>query len=355
MQAKPERKLGLPVILFVGTLLAYGATVAAIIVFPLWWSLVLVPICGILVVMLFVIGHDACHQSFTSSRALNHLIGRVAFVPSMHSYSLWDREHNQRHHRFNNIKGLDYAWIPMDPEEYAAAGAPQRLRYRFYRMPGGVLFYYLIELWAQRNLVPRRSLVGKITPTHVADTVLLVAALLIYLSALIVAGEKFGKNPAEVVTLAFVLPFLIFSALMSAAIFLHHTHYAVPWYRSIKEWKDRNGAVLGTAHVEFPAPFRWLILNIMVHNAHHSAPSVPLYQLPQMQSRLATSEVVTWQFSFSRYFEVCARCKLFDYEKSRWFDFAGCPTSEPLRYASHRPRSPLEPTGQTALISGART
>jgi hypothetical protein len=37
---------------------------------------------------LFVIGHDACHGSLTASRLLNALIGRMAFVPSAHSFSL---------------------------------------------------------------------------------------------------------------------------------------------------------------------------------------------------------------------------------------------------------------------------
>jgi hypothetical protein len=59
----------------------------------------------LLIVALFVIGHDACHQSYTSSRFLNHVVGRIAFLPALHSFSLWDREHNHRHHRTR--RGLD--------------------------------------------------------------------------------------------------------------------------------------------------------------------------------------------------------------------------------------------------------
>lgn len=328
---KSQRKLGVSIGLFLGVLTAYGGVVAAMLAAPFWWSIALVPICGLLVVMLFVIGHDACHQSFTPSRALNHLIGRIAFLPSIHCYSLWDCEHNQRHHRFNNIKHLDYAWIPMSPAEYARAPLWQRLRYRFYRTPIGVLAYYLFELWAQRNLVPRRSLIGRATPVMIADSLGLAVMLLVYGSGLVLIGREFGKSPVEVLTLTLLLPFLIFSGLMSAAIFLHHTHFSVPWYTSIDEWKARQGATRGTVHVEFPTLFRWLILNIMVHDAHHRAPGVPLYSLKKIQPRITTPEIVTWRFTFPQYFEICSRCKLFDYDASRWFDFAGNATGDPIR------------------------
>jgi len=34
------------------------------------------------IVRLFIIGHDACHQAFTSSARLNHAVGRIAFWPT---------------------------------------------------------------------------------------------------------------------------------------------------------------------------------------------------------------------------------------------------------------------------------
>src|ERR1043165_1673462 len=38
---------------------------------------------GLLNGLLFVVGHDACHQSLTPRRRLNQLIGRLAFLPSL--------------------------------------------------------------------------------------------------------------------------------------------------------------------------------------------------------------------------------------------------------------------------------
>src|SRR6202167_1238102 len=51
---------------------------------------------------LFVIGHDACHGSYTPNKTLNKWIGRIAFLPSLTPYSLWEIGHNLAHHGFTN-------------------------------------------------------------------------------------------------------------------------------------------------------------------------------------------------------------------------------------------------------------
>jgi acyl-lipid omega-6 desaturase (Delta-12 desaturase) len=347
-----KRGLGLPVALFLGVVAAYGAAVATILAGAPWMSVILVPICGILVVMLFIVGHDACHQSFTSSPRLNRLIGRIAFLPALHAFSLWDREHNQRHHRFNNIKDLDYAWIPLSLKEFAQASPLQRLKYRFYRNPGGVLFYYLFEIWPQRKIFPQREIHGKISLAYVADSAMLACFLILYIGGLTIAGGWFGKSAVDSVTTAFLLPFLICNAFISWAIFVHHTHYAVPWYATYDEWKQGDGAIYGTVHVKFPRFVRRLILNIMEHNVHHFAPRVPLYYLSDMQTLAKRPDSVTWKFSIRNYWDVCARCKLFDYEASRWLDFNGRPTAELLRKAPCHSRSE-RPAGESLeSISG---
>src|SRR5476651_1733943 len=82
---------------------------------------------------LFMLGHDACHQSLTPNRRLNRSLGTMALLTSLHPYSLWDLGHNRIHHRFTNQRGLDYVWEPLDPEEYARLPALARGRYRFFR------------------------------------------------------------------------------------------------------------------------------------------------------------------------------------------------------------------------------
>jgi omega-6 fatty acid desaturase (delta-12 desaturase) len=105
-----------PLALFVGVFAGYVTITAVTLASPLAISIACVPVCAIFVGMLFIIAHDACHQSFTSSRYLNHLIGRIAFLPALTAYSLWDLEHNRRHHRFNNVKRYDLDFAPMSPD-----------------------------------------------------------------------------------------------------------------------------------------------------------------------------------------------------------------------------------------------
>jgi acyl-lipid omega-6 desaturase (Delta-12 desaturase) len=323
-----RRRLFWPLVCFSLVFAGYGVTTWIILVSPPLVSLVLVPLDGLLVTMLFVIGHDACHQSFTSSNALNRVIGRVAFLPALHAYSLWDRDHNQRHHRYNNVKSMDYAWVPLSPTEFSALGPIRRFKYRFFRTPGGVLFYYMIELWVRRNLLPRARNLGNVRRKHIADCLLVWAFFVGYSAFLAAIGQYSSHSAIEAVALAFLLPFFVFSALISAATFLQHTHYFTPWYATVADWRQSNGAAHGPVHVQFPWVFRKIFLHIMEHNGHHFIPGVPLYNLPGLQELMLQSGVVRWRFTLPEYIQVCFRCKLFDYETTCWVDYRGRVTSE---------------------------
>jgi omega-6 fatty acid desaturase (delta-12 desaturase) len=319
-----------PLALFVAVLAGYIATIAAMLASPLAISIAFLPICTIFVGMLFVIAHDACHQSFTSSRFLNHMVGRIAFLPALTSCSLWDLEHNRRHHRFNNVRCFDLDFAPMSPDEFAAAPPAKRRWYSFSRSATGVPFHWIYESWFKRLIVPRSSNVGTIQLLHCADTALLLLFLAAYSGILMFVGASFGKGIATSLLLCLILPFLILSLSISLVIFAHHTHFSIPWYASIEEWKENRGSIHGTVHVKLPWWGRRISLNIMVHNAHHYAPGVPLYRLREMQRALSTPELVRWRWSLSAYREICARCKLFEFSTSQWTDFAAVATSVPL-------------------------
>ena len=47
-----------------------------------WAKLVCGLVAGFVIGRLFIIGHDACHQSLTPNRELNKVLGRIAFLPS---------------------------------------------------------------------------------------------------------------------------------------------------------------------------------------------------------------------------------------------------------------------------------
>src|SRR3972149_504471 len=44
---------------------------------------------GLIISALYVVAHDAAHNSFTDSKRLNKVLARVSYLPSLHNYSLW--------------------------------------------------------------------------------------------------------------------------------------------------------------------------------------------------------------------------------------------------------------------------
>jgi omega-6 fatty acid desaturase (delta-12 desaturase) len=278
---------------------------------------------GLVIGLLFVVGHDACHNSYTPSTPLNRWIGRLAFLPSLVSFSLWYREHNQVHHRYNNVRHFDHVWEPLSTDEYVQRGLLGRALYRFYRSPIGVMFYYAFEPWRGRLVVPRRKFVGTTTREQRWDAMLLFAFLVCEAAAAIGLGLTAARGPVESVALGVVVPFAVWCATVSFVIYLHHTHPSVLWYPDIPTWRAQNGAATGTLHMVFPWPLGALLLNIMQHPAHHVAPGVPLYSLPSLERLVEErAPVLRLSWSFRQYLDTCRVCKLYDYDAGRWEDFS---------------------------------
>jgi omega-6 fatty acid desaturase (delta-12 desaturase) len=327
-----RRLIVLPVALFLALAVLYPALVLLVLVLPTPLGLVVSPVCGVLIGMLFIVGHDACHNGFTASTALNHIIGRIAFLPSLHSFSTWARGHNGMHHGYNNVRGIDAVWEPCSPDDYRARGTLRRLMYRFYRTPVGVGFYYMIELWAPYHAWSVPVIYRDPRPIDVLDTLLVILFLVVQAWVVITVGGALGHGAVASLSIGLIIPFLTWNWLMSLIIFLHHTHPAVPWFASVAAWRTGRGSVTGAAHVRFPWPFGLMLLSIMEHNAHHSAPAVPFYNLKRMQQAMAAGDdFLSWQFSWRGLARVCSRCKLYDYELGRWVLFG---EAERIREAS---------------------
>src|SRR5436189_1431161 len=107
----------LAIIIFNVNLTAYLFTFWAIILLPVWpLKIIAIFLNGLSIGALFVVGHDACHGSFTSSKLLNQILGRIAFLPALNAFSAWDVAHNQLHHGFTNLKCSDDIYVPLSKE-----------------------------------------------------------------------------------------------------------------------------------------------------------------------------------------------------------------------------------------------
>ena len=192
-----QRRFALPIGLFAGLAILWLALIAVALAVPTPIALFLTLPIGGVIGLLFIVGHDACHNSLTGSTPLNHLIGRLAFLPSLHAFSLWDLSHNRTHHRFNNIEGLDHGWVPMSPQAYRDASGLRRLGYRITRTPLGVGLFYLFGLWLPRLFVPLPWIVGATRRVYWVDSALVLAFLVAQIVAVLAWGGGNGKSAVE--------------------------------------------------------------------------------------------------------------------------------------------------------------
>ena len=289
--------------------------------------------------MLFIVGHDACHQSLTPRRWLNKLIGRLTMVPTWHAYSVWDLGHNGLHHGWTNVRGKDFTWTPLSVEEYAALTPVGRFLQRQYRKWWGVGIYYIIEIWAKYGMTGARPQTPRMNLLFWADRFSIVAYTVAVCAAVLTLADRTGLGSsgplvsAGLLLLGVVIPFLVWNWVMGAIVLVHHTHPSVPWYGDVADWSYYAGQVQSTVHIELPRPVELVLHNIMEHTAHHADPRVPLYNLEKAQRNLEDAygeHIVVVPFTAAGFFHVMRTCRLFDYEQHRWLDWDGTPTTGPL-------------------------
>ena len=289
---------------------------------------------------LFMIGHDACHGSYTHHAGWNRVLGRIAFLPSYHPYSVWDLSHNRTHHIYTNLKGKDFVWTPLSKAEFDALPRLRRALYRVYRTPLGLALYYPLEIWRERLFFPRREHLDRPRRVYTLDCALVLCAMLAQLAAVVCLGEAAAPGrPAWVGWLSgavfgVVVPWLAFSWLIGFVIYFNHTHPAVTWYDRRDAWSFARGTVGGTVHLHFPRWTRPFASNIMAHVAHHIDPRVPLVRLKAAQERLEEilpGQVIVQAWSVKELCRILRVCRLYDYDARCWTDYDGTPTSERAR------------------------
>jgi omega-6 fatty acid desaturase (delta-12 desaturase) len=319
--------------------LSYGtlATVALLPI-PIPLNLIMTVPVGLAISVLFVLGHDACHQAFTPSRRLNDWIARLAFMPSCHANSLWDVDHNRLHHHFTNLIGHDHVWAPMSPAEYRAASPARRALYRLYRGPWGAGPYYFIEMWAKRLILPTAPATRGDWRRHLPDSLFAILGTLLLILAVAAIGHGLapGRPLWLTVVIGWLLPFLVFNAVIGWTIHVHHTHPRAGWYADVSDWSPYRALILSTIQSRYFQPLDLFSNNIMEHNAHHILSTIPCYNLRGAQATLRARfpGIIREALTPVTYLRNVRACKLFDFERRCWTDFDGRPTG---------PALPLEP------------
>jgi len=321
-------------LLLIDAALWLGAIAGTIFVESIILKIVFGVIAGFVTGRIFILGHDACHQSFTPNRELNKVLGRIAFLPSLTPYSLWDVGHNVVHHGQTNLKGFDFVWEPLSKAEFYALPTWRKRLERLYRSGWGPVFYYLIEIWWRREYFPNAQNKPGDRPIFLKDNLLVTAFAIVWISCLIAGALATGQSVWVGLLTGFVLPFLFWNGMIGFVVYVHHTHPSVSWYDKKSEWLRAQPFVSTTVHLTFSFYWGALMHHIMEHTAHHVDMSVPLYRLQEAQNTLETllpERIFIQKFSWKWYFDTARKCKLYDFENKAWLDFDGNKTADSVR------------------------
>jgi len=298
--------------------------VAGVIALPLAGKLAAAIALHIVLARLFVLGHDACHGSLFKSKTANAIWGRIAFLPTLTTFSLWHVGHNIAHHGFANLKGRDQVWVPLSPAEFAALPKWRQWLERTYRSVWGFGLYYFIELWWNKLFFPSKRHMGARRPVFFADSMATIAFAAAYVSLLVVSAVLTDQPWWMLILLGAVLPFALWNYLMGMVIFVHHTGPEMVWFEKRSEWLRMRKVDDLTRDIHLPFRTEKLLHGIMLHRAHHFDPFIPNYRLAAATRRLmaegiasAKATVAGWKFLR----EITRKCALYDYEAKRWLGF----------------------------------
>lgn len=282
---------------------------------------------------LFTMGHDAGHGSYSSSRLLNGVVGRLALVPTVHVFGLW-RFHHDIHHRYTCLRGRDYVWTPLTVVEYQALPWWRRALHRLYRHGSGLGLglHYASEIWAPRMLWPRARHTTGERRRYLVDTLILYGALAVLAASgwglvATVHPERLGAVGfwLSAGLSLFVVPLLVAQWMIGFVIYLNHTHPDVVWYDDPAEWSHHDTQLEGSTGVRFSPWWHWFLpRRIMQHTAHHVDPGVPVRRLGSAQEHLIGTfddQVVSYRWSAEKFRDVLSRCKLYDYRARRWLTY----------------------------------
>lgn len=331
--ARPSYARGLPLVAL-DVLLYVVLSAAVVLATGLGWKVVASVALGVTISRMFVLGHDACHNSLTPSRRLNTWLGRILFLPTMSCASLWIAGHNVTHHRYSGLRSRDIPWVPLSPEQYAALPRARRWLYRVFRSWWGSGIYYGLDVWWRRQYFPR----GKVRPVFLWDSWLVTVYMALQVAAYAWGAVATGQSVTLILLLGLALPFTIWLYMAAIVFYVHHTDETARWYDDEREWRAAQPNLDGTHGTQLPLRIDVVLHHALEHTAHHVNASIPSYRLADAQRVLQQrwpAEVPTRRITLRRYLDITRTCQLYDGRKHQWVSFAAV-DAPPVRMADAR-------------------
>lgn len=283
----------------------YGVSVAAVsksprVLWPMLWASAGLGGWG-----LHCIAHDCGHGSFSRNRKFNYALGQVALLPLAYPFHAWRHVHNLHHGHTNSLE-LDTDWRPVSKEVFKRMALKDRVVYSSTRT--WAAWAGTINYWAESALRPSYFPKKSMRDDVKRSSVITAAVIVPYLIAL------FRGGGATAVAKYFVGPWVATHSWFSITTLMHHSAEDVP-YLSEEHWTKNASKLLVTTDYIYPDWLHFLTHNISIHTAHHVAPVIPFYNLPQAQQALKEAYpgmVREETAGVSKIVRILTKCKFYD-------------------------------------------
>jgi acyl-lipid omega-6 desaturase (Delta-12 desaturase) len=329
--AAPQTARGL--FLFALDIALYASAIAGVLFArPLWAKLGCSVFAGMALSRMFSLAHNAAHENIVKSPRLNRFLAVVLFTPFFYNYVLWVYEHHALHHPYPNDTKPD-AYKPYSKAEFDALPQWRRLLERFYRAPNivGWGVYYLLQRHLSTKLFPPAYVPAPFRNAAWWNAALLCAYAVASL-ALLAAAPAYAVNltSTKALLLGFVLPLFVFEIHDGFALYVQHTDPRVAWFNGDVDRNAEGRAELISVHLRVPRLMGWFYHDTFAHPVHHLHPKIPCYRVFEAQTKLDEllgPAAIVSPLSIDWLLDTTRRCKLYDWNKREWLDFAGRPTS----------------------------
>lgn len=272
-------------------------------------SLVFIIAASGFLVRIFIIFHDACHNSFFKNKHANNVIGNITGVLTLFPFRQWRHSHNVHHATSGNLnkRGVGDIWV-MTVEEYKQATFKQRAAYRMYRNPFVMFGLGPIYLLLITNRMNRK---GARMKERINTYLINLSALGIYgIMSFLIGWKEFFMIQGPLVFIAAALGIWLF--------YIQH-HFEDTYFEKEEEWDFVQAAVDGSSFYKLPKWMQWFTGNIGFHHVHHLSPKVPNYHLEEVHEKnhvLSNVPVVTIRSSF-----VALKYRLWDEKRKCFISF----------------------------------
>lgn len=221
-----------------------------------WWSVLFV---GGMNVRLFIIFHDACHNSFFPSSKRNHVLASCLQAIVGQNMSDWTKSHNHHHRHLGRVDISDFSLTVWFTEaEYHSMTPVLKFAYRLIRDPlvlPNLLSWFIFWLFPiLKDPVKTLSIRGCFY------------APIVYI---------FGWHTA----MLYVLTVWIGGVVGIQLFHLQHQCNDVAYRVTAAMHSKWDAGMIGSTHLLVPWPLTMMTAGIEFHHIHHASTQVPSYHL----------------------------------------------------------------------------